>query len=196
MLISFTLGFQWGFLREKSIHSPRITSAFSLLAYIIMIIPGQINFLLFSYFFSLFNISFNEFTAAIALGIYSSAFTSEIVISSFETIPFSQWKLIHNIEQEHNKKEITSTLFFPPLNTALIRLIANESDHILKHIPFLSCLSIFEFNRSIETMLQINKNYTAFYIYIFLVYGTCSLLIRFVSLHLINKTHYEEDYKS
>ncbi len=177
-IISITIGFFWGLLRNKRLFPYYINRIFDILSYIIQGIPFYLQLLIMFFVIApFFNINNTILIGIVSLGLCSAAYSSQIVKTSLNAVSDEQWDLTRNTG--YSKLQGIYFIIMPQMTPYLIPLFISECDQLLKSISILSTLGILDFTRSGLNIINNTFKPIPVYMILLLVFLSCSLFLRY-----------------
>jgi His/Glu/Gln/Arg/opine family amino acid ABC transporter permease subunit len=188
--LSFMLGTILGVISFTKYRTTFLSSTIRAYVFLLRGIPVYIQVLMFYFALpQLIGLNMPAFlAAALALGICSSAYVTEIVRSGLQAIPIIQWEAAYVLG--YTKWQTLRFIILPQLARIITPPLANESDGLLKSTAILSSIGLLELTRVANNVVSRHMNPEIVYPTVAVFYLILSTTILVISRSLERRFNY------
>ncbi len=188
--LSFMVGTVLGIVSFSNYHIAFPSRIIRAYVFLLRGIPVYIQVLLFYFALpQLIGVNLPAFlAAALALGICSSAYVTEIVRAGLQAIPLNQWEAAYVLG--YTQWQTLRFIILPQLARIITPPLANESDALLKSTAILSSIGLLELTRVANNVVSRHMNPEIVYPCVAVFYLILSTIILVISRSLERRFNY------
>lgn len=190
-MISLFLGIFFGLLSAKQMTPSWIRWCIQIYSFVSKGIPAYVQILIFYFVLpDIIGVSLPQFFAAVcALAFCSSGYVIEIVRSGIQTINQGQWDACFVLG--YSKKETLRRIIAPQVLFAMMPALIGELEQLLKSTSLFATIGITELTRTGMNIISREMNPVPVYIFIAIVYLSCSLLLTLLQFFIQKRGSYD-----